>query len=270
VVTVLDEPASPDVKIDITVPHSARIFNYWLGGKDNYAADRAAGDAFIAVFPQIVDLARSGRQFLVRSVRYLAEEAGIRQFLDIGTGLPTVNNTHEVAQLFAPTSRIVYVDNDPLVLRHAEALLVGSPEGATDYLQADLHDPMKIIHGAARTLDLTEPVAIVLMGVLAHIDDYDEALSIVRRLLDAVPSGSHLVIRDGADTDEPYNEAIRRYNESGAVPYNLRTPEQIAGYFEGVELVDPGLVSCPLWRPETTDIGTPTELAVLGAVGRKP
>jgi plasmid stabilization system protein ParE len=252
------------------VPHSARIFNYWLGGKDNYAADQAAGDKFREVFPEIVDLARSGRQFLVRTVRYLAGAAGVRQFLDIGTGLPTFNNTHEVAQLTAPESRIVYVDNDPLVLVHAQALLVGTTEGATDYIEADLHDPGKILQGAARTLDFTQPVAIVLMGILAHISDYDQARAIVKRLLDAVPSGSYLVVRDGANINKAYEEAIRRYNESGAVPYHLRSPEQIAGYLDGLELVEPGAVSCPLWRPETTDLGTPIELAVIGAVGRKP
>ncbi|MGI8331384.1 SAM-dependent methyltransferase [Actinomadura scrupuli] len=265
-----DDFSAPRPRIDGTVPHSARIFNYWLGGKDNYAADQAAGDKFREVFPEIVDLARSGRQFLVRTVRYLAGEAGIRQFLDIGTGLPTFNNTHEVAQLTAPESRIVYVDNDPLVLVHAQALLVGTPEGATDYIEADLHEPEKILEGAARTLDLTQPVAIVLMGILAHIGDYDQARSIVRHLLDAVPPGSYLVVRDGADTDPAYAEAIRRYNESGAVPYHLRSPEQIAGYLDGLELVEPGVVSCPLWRPDTTDLGNPIELAVIGAVGRKP
>ena len=257
-------------QIDSSVPHSARIFNYWLGGKDNYPVDRQAGDRFRETFPDIVDLARSGRQFLVRTVRYLAGEAGIRQFLDVGTGLPTANNTHEIAQQIAPESRIVYVDNDPLVLAHAQALLVGTPEGATDYIEAGLDDPDTILEQAAKTLDLTEPVAIVLMGILAHIDDYDRALAIVRQLMDAVPSGSYLVVRDGADTNDAYCEAIAGYNRSGAVPYNLRSPEQIAGYLDGLELVEPGLVSCPLWRPDTTDIGTPVEQAVLGAIARKP
>jgi hypothetical protein len=256
-------------RIDGSVPHSARIFNHWLGGKDNYPVDREAGDRFREVFPEIVDLARSGRQFLVRTVGYLAGEAGVRQFLDIGTGLPTADNTHEIAQRIAPESRIVYVDNDPLVLAHAQALLVGTPEGATDYIEADLHDPAAILLEAGRTLDLTEPVAIVLMGILAHVDSYDRALAIVKQLLDAVPSGSYLVVRDGTDTDAAYREAIGRYNQSGAVPYNLRSPEQIAGYLDGLDLVEPGVVSCPLWRPQTMDIGTPVELAVLGGIGRK-
>ncbi|GAA1961292.1 SAM-dependent methyltransferase [Catenulispora subtropica] len=256
-------------QIDTGVPHSARIFNYWLGGKDNYPADREAGDRFREIFPEIVDLARSGRQFLVRTVRHLTAEAGIRQFLDIGTGLPTANNTHEIAQGIAPDSRIVYVDNDPLVLAHAQALLVGTPEGATDYIEADLDDPAAILSHAAKTLDLRRPVAIVLMGILAHIDEHERALAIVEQLMSAVPSGSYLVIRDGTDTNAAYQEAISRYNQSGAVPYNLRSPEQIASYFRGLELVEPGLVSCPLWRPDSTDIGTPVELAVLGAIGRK-
>jgi hypothetical protein len=257
--------------VDSSVPHSARIFNYWLGGKDNYPADREAGERFRQVFPEIVDLARSGRYFLARVVRFLAREAGVRQFLDIGTGLPSVDNTHEVAQREAPDARVVYVDNDPLVLVHAQAMLVGTPEGATDYIQADLHEPEKIVEGAARTLDFDRPVALILMGILAHIGDYDEALSIVRRLLDAVPSGSYLAVRDGADTNAGYAEAIRRYNQSGAVPYHLRSPGQIARYLDGLDLVEPGVVSCPLWRPELADIGgTPVEMAVLGAIGRKP
>jgi hypothetical protein len=270
--TTGDSPASgsqPKPKIDSTIPHSARIFNYWLGGKDNYAADRAAGDAFCEVFPEIVDLARSGRHFLARLVRYLSDEAGVRQFLDVGTGLPTVDNTHEVAQRAAPESKIVYVDNDPLVLVHAQALLTSTREGITDYVEADLHDPDAILREAGRTLDFTRPVAIILMGILAHVSDYDEARSIVKRLMDAVPSGSYLAIRDGVDTNEAYVEAIRRYNESGAVPYNLRTVEQITGFMDGLELVEPGVVSCPLWRPESAAIGTPIEMAVYGAVGRK-
>ncbi|NUR61359.1 MAG: SAM-dependent methyltransferase [Catenulispora sp.] len=261
-----DESTTP---IDTGVPHSARIFNYWLGGKDNYPADREAGDRFIQTFPEIVDLARSGRQFLIRTVRYLAVEAGIRQFLDIGTGLPTADNTHEIAQGLAPESRIVYVDNDPLVLAHAQALLVGTPEGATDYLDASLDDPDTILAKAAKTLDFSHPVAVVLMGILAHIEDYDQARTIVSTLMAAVPPGSYLVIRDGVDTNPAYREAIDRYNQTGAIPYHLRTPAQIEGYLTGLELVEPGVVSCPLWRSDTTDIGTPVELAVLGGIGRK-
>src|SRR6266851_2836110 len=175
-------------KIDTTVPHSARIWNYWLGGKDNYPVDREAGEQTMAVLPEIVDIARASRQFLVRVVRYLAADAGIRQFLDIGTGLPTVNNTHQVAQQVAPESRVVYVDNDPLVLVHARALLTSSPEGATDYIEADARDVDTILAEAARTLDFTQPIALTMLGVVIFINDDAEAYSIVRRFVDAAPS----------------------------------------------------------------------------------
>jgi hypothetical protein len=274
VLFVTDDSSAPDPvlspKIDTSVPHSARIFTYWLGGKDNFAVDRVAGDKFRETFPDIVNLALIGRQFLKRVIRYLAGEAGIRQFLDIGTGLPAADNTHEVAQRVAPASRVVYVDNDPLVLVHARALLIGTPEGSTDYLDADVHDPEKIIAAAADTLDFTRPVAVTLMGILAHVDDYDEARSIVSRLMSAVPSGGYLAVRDGTDTDPAYVEAIRGYNASGAVPYHLRSPDQIAGYFEGLELVEPGVMPCPLWRPDADSADAPRDASVLGGVGRKP
>jgi hypothetical protein len=180
--------------IDTTVPHSARIWNYWLGGKDNYAVDREAGDQYVKVFPGIVDVARAGRAFLARAVRYLTLEAGIRQFLDVGTGLPTVDNTHELAQRAAPASRIVYVDNDPLVLAHARALLTSTPEGVTDYIDADMRDPGAVLARAASTLDLGQPVGLMIMGVMGHIPDDDEAQSIVQRLLAGLPSGSYLAL----------------------------------------------------------------------------
>jgi S-adenosyl methyltransferase len=262
----------PPPSIDTSVPHSARIWNYWLGGKDNYPVDRAAGDQFREVFPGIVDVARTSRQFLTRAVRYLAGEASIRQFLDIGTGLPTADNTHEVAQRVAPESRIVYVDNDPLVLTHARALLTSTPEGVTSYVDADLRDPDAIVQAAAKILDFSQPVALMLMGILGHVGDYDEARSIVKRLLDPLPSGSYLVLYDGTDIDQADVEAQRQYNESGAVPYHLRSPKQIAGFFEGLELVEPGVVSCPRWRPDPADVsgGLPPEVGASGGVGRKP
>ncbi|UGY91495.1 SAM-dependent methyltransferase [Streptomyces gobiensis] len=257
-------------RIDTTVPHSARIWNHLLGGKDNYEVDRVAGDKVCEVFPGMVDIARQSRAFIGRTVRHLAGEAGIRQFLDIGTGLPTVDNTHEIAQRVAPESRIVYVDNDPLVLAHARALLTSTPEGKTAYIDADARDPDKILQEAAHTLDFTQPVGLMLMGILGLISDYDEARSIVNRLLDALPSGSYLGLNDGANTDPAYVEALRRHNErSGAVPYIARSPEQIAGYFDGLELLEPGVMSCPLWRPEATPWGKPREVAVFGGVGRK-
>jgi S-adenosyl methyltransferase len=186
-------------QIDTSVPNSARIWNYWLGGKDNYPVDRKAGDGYRAVYPGIVDVARASRRVLTRAVRYLAGEAHVRQFLDIGTGLPTADNTHEVAQRVAPDARVVYVDNDPVVLAHARALLTSSP-GATAYVDADLHDPERIL-AAARTLDFSQPIGLMLLGVLGHIDDDDQARSIVKRLLDALPSGSYLTVCDAGGPD---------------------------------------------------------------------
>ncbi len=267
-------PASTPPALDTTVPHSARIWNYWLGGKDNYAVDRAAGDQFLRDFPEIAMIARASRAFLGRAVRYLAGEAGIRQFLDIGTGLPTYNSTHEVAQQVAPESRIVYVDNDPVVLLHAHALLRGSPQGATDYLDADVREPEVIISGAAKTLDFTRPIAIILNGIMGHVTDDDQAQSIVRRLVDSVPSGSYLALSDGTNAIHGHQgqgqAAQEDYNESGAEPYCLRRPEQLARFFDGVDLVDPGLVSCPLWRPDASVVGAPAEVDAFGGVGRKP
>ncbi|UGY91539.1 SAM-dependent methyltransferase [Streptomyces gobiensis] len=257
-------------RIDITVPHSARIWNYWLGGKDNYEVDRVAGDEFRKVSPSVVEVARASRSFLTRTIRYLAGEAGIRQFLDIGTGLPTIENTHEVAQRVAPESKIVYVDHDPLVLAHARALLTSAPEGVTQYIDADLREPDKILAAAADTLDLSQPVGLILSGILGHVSDTDEARSIVRRLLAELPSGSYVSINDGTSViAAEVAEAQDRYNETGAIPYTLRTPEEIASFFEGLELVAPGVVSCPLWRPEGS-AGTPAELDAFGGVGRKP
>jgi len=263
---------APAPLIDTEVPHSARIFTYWLGGKDCYPADREAGEQVRATFPGIVELARVGRYFLGRVVRHLAAEEGVRQFLDVGTGLPTVDNTHEVAQRVAPESRVVYVDNDPLVLVHAQALLTSSPEGATDYIDADVRDPETILDRASRTLDLSRPVALTLMGILAHIEDYDEARSLVDRLMSGLAPGSYLAVRDGTDTDPDYVAALDRYNTTGAVPYTLRSPELIAGFLDGLEVLEPGVVPCPLWRPEAADplLHSPAGSAVLGGVGRKP
>jgi hypothetical protein len=269
--SIADQHPSP--AIDTSVPQSARIWNYWLGGKDYFPIDRAAGDQYREVFPGIVDIARASRGFLTRAVRYLAGEAGLRQFLDIGTGLPTADNTHQVAQRLAPEARIVYVDNDPLVLTHARALLTSTPEGATDYIDADLRDPDKILEDAARTLDLGQPVALMLMGILGHIGDYDEARSIVRGLLASLPSGSYFALNDGTNViSKAFEEAQEGYNRSGAVPYHLRSPEQIAGFFDGLELVEPGVVSCPRWRPDPAGPGgdAPAEVDAFGGVGRKP
>ena len=257
-------------KFDSSVPQTARIWNYWLGGKDYFPVDRAVGDQILEAFPAIVENARASRAFLARAVRYLAGEAGIRQFLDIGTGLPTANNTHQVAQAVAPECRIVYVDNDTVVLAHARALLTGTPEGATDYLDADLRDPDRILQEAARTLDFTQPIAIMLMGILGHIADDDEAQSIVKRLLGAVSSGSYLTMNDGTDTSKEVVEAARIWNQSANPTYHLRSPDRIARFFDGLELVEPGVVSPPRWRPEPSPSGLPAEIDSFCGVGRKP
>ncbi|MDO3700211.1 SAM-dependent methyltransferase [Micromonospora sp. C28SCA-DRY-2] len=266
------EPGNPDVrqKIDTSVPHSARIWNYWLGGKDNFAVDRAAGDQYRQVFPGVVDVARASRQFLVRTITFLAGEAGIRQFLDVGTGLPTANNTHEVAQRIAPDARIVYVDNDPLVLVHARALLVGTPEGRTAYIDANLHDPAAVIAEAGKTLDFQQPIGLILSGVMGHVPDYETARSLTRQLLAPLPSGSYLSLNDGTSLISPeMQKAQDDYNDTGATPYTLRSPDQIAGFFEGLELVEPGVVPCPQWRPDDK-VDTPADIDAFGGVGRKP
>jgi O-methyltransferase involved in polyketide biosynthesis len=258
-------------EIDTSVAHSARIWNYWLGGKDHYPVDRRVGDQIAAMFPDIVRLARADRAFLGRAVRYLVGEAGIRQFLDIGTGLPTADNTHEVAQRIAPECRIVYVDNDPLVLTHARALLTGTPQGATDYIDADLREPDKIVQDATKTLDFAQPVAVMLLGVLHHIGDDGQAYEIVDRLLDAVPSGSYLVIAHSTNkiTGAAMDEAVRHWNQFGKPLMTLRSSEAIARFFERLELLEPGVVPTTRWRPDPSD-ATNRDVDEFCAVGRKP
>lgn len=255
-------------RIDTTVPHSARIWNYWLGGKDNYEVDRVAGDAYREIAPNIETMARASRAYLIRAVTFVARDRGVRQFLDIGTGLPTYDNTHQVAQRAAPDARVVYVDNDPLVLRHAQALLTSTPEGVTDYVDADLREPDTLLEAAGRVLDFREPVTLMLMGILGHVRDHEEATAIVRRLQAALPSGSYFVHYDSTDTDEGLRRAQRGYDDTGAVPYVLRSPAQLAAYYAGLELLEPGIVSCPLWRPEPGTSPRPTD--VYGGVAYKP
>jgi hypothetical protein len=264
-----DEPEqhTAGTGIDTTVPHSARIWNYWLGGKDNYAVDREAGDQYREIFPGITVVARSSRGFLTRAVRYLAGEAGIRQFLDIGTGLPTADNTHQVAQQVAPESKIVYVDNDPLVLAHARALLTSQPEGACEYLDADIRSPDAILDAAAGLLDFKQPIALMLMGIMGPFTD-DEAYPIVDRLLAGLPSASYFALYDGANTNEAFNQAQQGYNDSGAVPYHLRSPAQFERFFRGLELVEPGVVPVPHWRPDPG--AEPVKIYSYCGVGRKP
>jgi len=263
-------PSQEPPEIDTSVAHSARVWNYFLGGKDHYPADREAGDMALALMPSLVEAARADRGFLVRAVRYLAGKAGIRQFLDIGTGLPTANNTHEVAQAAAPECRIVYVDNDPLVLAHARALLTSTPQGATNYIEADLREPDKILEAAARTLDFDQPITLMLLGIVNFIVDDDEAHAIVDRLLDALAPGSYLAMAHPTKEvhGEEVEEAMRRWNESGAAPITARSRQELAGFFDRLELLEPGVVSSSQWRPDPGD--SAVAVAEYCAVGRKP
>ena len=256
--------------LDTGVAHNARVWNYWLGGKDNYAADRAAGDRVRAMFPSIVQVARADRAFLGRAVRFLAGEAGIGQFLDIGTGLPTAANTHQVAQGIDPTARVVYVDNDPLVLAHARALLVGTAPGTVTYLDADAHHPERILRAAADTLDFTRPVAVMLLGILNFILDTAQANRIVADLVAAVPSGSYFTVTH--PTLELGGEgnvaAMAFWNEHATPPITARTRADFGGFFTGLQMLEPGIVSCTRWRPDPGVL--PAVVAHHGAVARKP
>jgi ubiquinone/menaquinone biosynthesis C-methylase UbiE len=256
--------------LDFDTPHSARVHNYWLGGKDNFEADRAAGDAVLEVYPGIAQAVRQSRQFLIRVVRHLTGEAGVRQFIDIGTGLPTMQNTHEVAQSVAPDCRIVYVDNDPMVLSHARALLTNTtPEGVTTYVHADVHDPDRIVSDARNVLNFNEPIAVMFFGILGHVADFDEARSIVGRVMAATPPGSFLALEDSTNTSAEVREGAENYARAGAIPYNLRSPEQLAELFTGLDMVDPGLVPVSQWRPNPAEVGTVTFIDKYGAVARK-
>jgi O-methyltransferase involved in polyketide biosynthesis len=242
--------AGPEaLAFDPRTPNSARMWNYWVGGKDNYAADRAAGEAVIAAFPVLPVIARQTRRFLVDVVQQLAAAHGVRQFLDIGTGLPTADNTHEVAQRVAPDSRVLYVDNDPVVLAHARALLTSTPEGKTDFIQADLRDTGTILAQAARTFDFSQPVAILLIAVLHFISEEDDPYAIVARLMQAVPSGSYLVIAHAASDmgTADTQEGFRIYNERSPVQLTPRSRQQIDRLVAGLEPVGPGVVPMSQW-----------------------
>ncbi|HSZ40709.1 MAG TPA: SAM-dependent methyltransferase [Trebonia sp.] len=261
--------------LDVTVPVSARIWSYWGGGKDYFQVDRVAGDEFAVLFPGIRPMARASRLFLGRAVRYLAGEAGVRQFLDIGAGLPSTENTHEVAHAVAPDSRVVYVDNDPLVMSHARALLRGVNPEATGYIEGDLRDPSMILAVAREKLDFSKPVAIMLMGIIGHLGnpaehDDDYALSLVECLKDELPAGGYLVLRDATDTDPNHIAALRRYAVTGAIPYRLRSPEQVSRFFDGLEPVEPGIVPIQRWRPDARSAELPENINMWGAVARKP
>jgi len=287
----------PPPGVDGSVPHPARIWNFWLGGRDWYKADRVAGLALAEEYPHLASLARQERAFLVRAVRYLAGPARIRQFLDLGSGLPAGGNTHELAQRIAADTGVVYVDNDPVVLTHAKALLEaaggaddgfghgaaagvmpaavaaglrGRPGGGVTgvtapvlragpvtYVDADLRDAGSVLRGAAGTLDLRRPVAVIMLGVLGHIEDFDAACSVVWQVMDALPAGSYLAIADGVGTSDAVNRAHLRYaasSSSDAAPYVLRQPAELAGFFTGLELVAPGLVACQDWKPDPADL----------------
>jgi len=257
---------------DATVAQPARVYDYWLGGKDNFAADRIAGQETIAAYPAIRSSARANRAFLARAVSYLAGRASVRQFLDIGAGLPAAPNTHEVAQSIAPQSRVIYVDNDPMVLSHGRALAVGSPPGVTAYVDADLRDPGAILTQAAPILDFTQPVAILLLAVLDYLADLDQARQIVARLLAAVPPGSFLVISHGASDIDPDQtaEMIRRLNKHLAeVNYVGRPHNVVTRFFDGLDMVGPGVVKVTQWHPRS-EIEHKAPAALWAGVARKP
>jgi len=255
---------------DTSVAHVARVYDYWLGGKDNFAADRAAGEQAIKAFPNIVLSARANRAFLARAVRFLAGEAGIRQFLDIGTGIPTANNTHEVAQSVAQETRVVYVDNDPVVLSHARALLTSDPAGATAYIEADLRDPQKILAGAAQKLDFGRPVALMLMAILQHLGDEDDPYRIVATLLDALPPGSYLALSHPAKDIDAASMAkmADSLNQMMAEKVTFRDRLAVSRFFDGLELAEPGMVQASKWRP-ASELEAASPAALWVGVARK-
>ena len=255
--------------IDTTRAHPARIYDYWLGGKDNFAADREAAELALEAYPDLAKAVQSNRAFLGRAVRFLAGQ-GIRQFLDVGTGIPAADNTHEVAQQEAPDSRIVYVDNDPIVLLHAQALLKSTPEGACDYLQADLRDPDTILARAARTIDFGRPVALMLLAVLQFILDEQDPYGLVSRLVAALPSGSYLVISHPTDDFNPNKgESMKVYNERSADQAVVRDKAATARFFDGLELLEPGVVPVARWRPDS-DLTAARPSSMWCGVARKP
>ena len=265
-----DSPEFP-LGFDISVAHPARVYDYWLGGKDHFEPERIAAQEVIAVRPTIIRDIRANREFLGRVVRFLAGEAGIRQFLDIGTGIPSANNTHEVAQSVAPDCRIVYVDNDPIVLAHARALLTSTPEGACAYLDADLKDTGKILQEAARTLDFSRPVAVLFIGVLHLVSDADEPLRIMGEMLDGTVAGSYLALTQPAKdvNADQVAEGARRYNEHVKTPQTRRTYAETLRFFDRMEVVPPGLVQCHRWRPATGAVGLEENVSAYGGVARK-
>jgi hypothetical protein len=272
-VAPMEDPDWLPPEINTGAAHPARIYDYLLGGKDNFAADRAAADAVAEAMPEARFMTRANRAFLGRAVRYLAMEAGIRQFLDIGTGIPTAGNTHEVAQTVAPESRVVYVDNDPIVLAHARALMTSDPAGATAFIQADLQDPHKILADPAlrRTLDPGKPVALMLIAILMYIRDDENPWGLVSALVDALPSGSYLTIsHPTADfSPEEVAGAVAATEKSG-ISFTARTKADVAAFFGGLDLVEPGVVPVLAWHPDGAAPADPYAAYYYGAMGRKP
>jgi hypothetical protein len=270
--TSLDGDEARPVEIDTSVAHVARVYNYWLGGTENHPADRAAGDEALRVYPDMYSSVRANRAFLRRAVSYLAAEAGIAQFLDIGTGLPAASNTHEVAQAIAPRSRVVYVDNDPIVAVHARALLASSPGGATGYLDADARDPATILAGAARLLDFGQPVAVLLVAILHLIGDNDDPHGLVAELTGALPAGSYLVISHvPSDMERRATgtvQAAARLSQLMAQPVTPRSQAQVTRFFDGLEILEPGVVPIQQWRP-ASDEEAAARAGMWGGVGRK-
>ena len=257
------------VTLDTSVAHPARVYDYWLGGKDNFAADREAAEQVIAANPNVLPGVRANRAFLGRAVRYLAGEAGIRQFLDLGTGLPTAENTHQVAQATAPDARIVYADNDPMVLTYARALLTSTPEGATAYLQADIRDTDDVLAAAAETLDFSQPVAVMALMILQYVPDDDDPWDIVRRLLDPLAPGSYLTVSDTVrdiDTGRVTEGTARLNQRMGPTQLTLRSRPEFERFFSSLEMVEPGIVPLPEWRGPGSEYAIPC----YAGMGRKP
>ncbi|MGH3421097.1 MAG: SAM-dependent methyltransferase [Streptosporangiaceae bacterium] len=255
--------------IDTSTAHPARVYDYWLGGKDNFAADREAAEMALQAYPQLAEAVQSNRAFLARAVRYLTG-VGVRQFLDVGTGIPAADNTHQVAQHEAPDSRIVYVDNDPIVLLHARALLKSTSQGACDYIQGDLRDPEEILAQAGKTLDFSEPTALMLLAILQFIADSEDPYALVSRLVAALPPGSYLVLAHPTDDFNPnrQGESIQRYNERVADQATLRGHDETARFFDGLGLVEPGLVTSSKWQPDS-DITAARHSSMWCGVARK-
>ncbi|WP_433664557.1 SAM-dependent methyltransferase [Nocardia sp. CA-128927] len=265
--------AALPTKIDTSVAHEARVYDYWLGGRDNYPADRALGDAIATHIPAIRTMARANRAFLGRAVDYLTREAGIDQFLDIGTGIPTAGNTHEVAQQLNPAARVVYVDNDPIVLAHARALMSSKPQGKTAFIHADLHDPVAILRDDTLrvTLDLDQPVAIMLVAIMMYFRDEDEPHDIIKNLLDVVPVGSYLVItHPTADFDEQAMAGVVAAAEQAGITFHPRSRAETETLFAGTELIEPGVVPVVTWHPEPgEDPADPESAWYWAGIGRK-